>query len=274
VDRLACVSLPWFPLQILLQRQPEWRSFPVAVISRDEPSGELLWVNDAAWKSRVRPGLSYSAALSICRELRAAEVGAELIEQQIVALAKQLKKFSPAVEASREQPGIFWIDASGLQHLYPDLETWGAALQKELHLHQFLCNVVIGFGRFSSYALACSNHRAEVTVLPDRAQEQSSAAEVPLERLGISSSVRRSMNDLAIVTVGQFLALPLASVRRRFGIDAARLRDVAEERGWTPFSCEPDREPASRSIVLEDAISHTEPVLFLARGCSIRCSKS
>ena len=43
--RLACVNVPALPLQLLLQRHPEWRGAPVAVVAEDKAQGRILWVN-------------------------------------------------------------------------------------------------------------------------------------------------------------------------------------------------------------------------------------
>ncbi len=48
MGRLACISLPAFPLQLLLQRELLWRDRPVAVVKEDKPQAELLWVNERA----------------------------------------------------------------------------------------------------------------------------------------------------------------------------------------------------------------------------------
>lgn len=266
MDRLACVSLPWFPLQILLHRQPSWRSAPVAVVSRDEPSGELLWVNEPAWRARVRPGLRYSAALSICRELRAAEVSEQEIEEKIIELCEPMKRLSPAVEASRSEPGVFWLDASGLRYLYPQLEDWAAALRQALTDCGFDSNVAVGFHRFATYALACTPRAAGTVIFNQPEQERSAAAAVELERLGVDAAVLRSMGDLAVVTVADFLALPAAAIRRRFGSKAALLRELAEERTWTPFHREPNHDLPSRHLVFEEAVINSQALVFAARG--------
>ena len=42
MDRLACVNVDEFPLQILLRRRPEWASGAVAVVHDDRPGGQVL----------------------------------------------------------------------------------------------------------------------------------------------------------------------------------------------------------------------------------------
>ena len=65
MDRMACIDLPAFPLQLLLRRHPEWREHPAAVVDADKPQGVILWVNEHARSMRIRPGMRYAAGLSL-----------------------------------------------------------------------------------------------------------------------------------------------------------------------------------------------------------------
>ena len=73
-DRLACVDLPALALQLLLQRHPEWRAYPAAVVAEDKPQGLILQINERARRCGVLSGLRYAAAFSLARGLRAGEV--------------------------------------------------------------------------------------------------------------------------------------------------------------------------------------------------------
>jgi len=114
VARLACVDAPAFALQLLTRRRVEWRGLPAAVIDRDAPHGVILWANQAARDSGVLPGLRYAAALALCEGLRASEVELSEISQGIEEVCELLRRHSPHVEPSEEEPGVFWVDVSGL----------------------------------------------------------------------------------------------------------------------------------------------------------------
>ena len=114
VDRMACVDLPALPLQLLLRKYPDWRTRPAAVVDSDKPQGRLLWVNDKARSSRILPGMRYAAALSLNGDLRAAVVPANEIERAVGAIGKRMERFTPGVEPATDEPGVFWLDASGL----------------------------------------------------------------------------------------------------------------------------------------------------------------
>src|SRR5436189_6126027 len=92
-DRLACVNLPAFPLQLLLKRHPDWAAHPAAVVAEDKPQGLILWVNEIARKSGMLPGFRYAAGFSLNSALRAGEVPVADIEGAIETLTREFIRF-------------------------------------------------------------------------------------------------------------------------------------------------------------------------------------
>ena len=132
MERLACIDLPEFPLQILLSRHPEWKRLPAAVVAQDKPQGEILMVSPEARSAGVLPGMRYAAALSLAADLRVAEVPAGEVRIEVRELAGLLRRFSPEVEISREEPGVFWVNAAGLSGLFSSLDHWAHEIRAAL----------------------------------------------------------------------------------------------------------------------------------------------
>lgn len=228
MDRMACVELPAFPLQLLLKRHPDWAGRPVAVVDRDKPQGLVLWANDLARAARIRAGMRYSTGLSLARALHAGEVPPADVEQGVSAVLARLRRFSPGVEPCRDEPGVFWLDASGLSHLHASLRRWADEIAAALRACGFRAAVVVGFTRFGAYAIARTLTATEpVAVVRDPVRERALAGQTPLDRLGIDPALRDAMRKLGVRTVRAFLQLPSAGVRRRFGPEAQRLQQLA-----------------------------------------------
>ena len=122
MDRMACIDIRSLPLQLLLRQHPEWLNLPVAVLESDRPQGQVLWVNERARSCRILSGMSYAAALSLTGDLRAAVVSPEEAERAVSAIHRLLHEFSPGVEPGGvDEPGVFWLDASGLGALFESL---------------------------------------------------------------------------------------------------------------------------------------------------------
>src|SRR5690606_37326209 len=176
-------SLPALPLQLVCVRHPDWRGEPAAVVDRDHPQGRILWTNERAFHAGVRVGMRYSAALSLTGRLLARAVSSRELEKTVNALCARLGRFSPKVEPSPSDPGIFWLDASGLGSLYESLAEWAQRIREALSRHELLeANVVVGFRRFGTLVLAKAANRG-ILVLRDRAEEKAKAERVPIVRL-------------------------------------------------------------------------------------------
>ncbi len=258
-DRLACVDLPAFPLQLLLRREPDFRSGPAAVVDRDHPQGRVLWANEAARRRRVLPGRRYAAALGICPGLLAAEVPPEEIAAGVDEVARLLNRFSPAVEPAAHEPGTFWLDAAGLLRLHPSLLEWTERLHAALTAEALRNTVVCGFGRFGTYALArAAAARGGAHLIIDEDEERRRVARVPLERLGIAPKLRDGLTRLGVLTVGDFLLLPAEGLATRFGKEAERLHRTASGELTRPLTARPPSEPPVRRIAFEMPETSTE----------------
>jgi protein ImuB len=261
--RLACVDLPAFPLQLLLKRHPDWAGCPAAVVAEDKPQGLVLWVNEKAREFGVLPGLRYAAAFSLASTLRAGEVSLAESEGAIADLTERLLRFTPEVEPSSQEAGVFWLNGSGLQHLYASPRKWADAMREELRGQGFSLNLAVGFTRFGSYAVAKA--KEGITIFRDPAEEENAARAVPLNRLNIEPKFRDALFKLGVKTVGALLALPPGGLRERFGKEAHRLHRMAAGDLWTPLEPSVPEEPARQKYLLDEPDDDTTRLLFLIK---------
>ena len=260
---MACVELPAFPLQLLLKRHPDWMGRPVAVVDRDKPQGVILWMNEEARAARIRSGMRYSAGLSLAHTLHAGEVSPADVERGVTAIAGRLHRFSPDVEPSRDDPGVFWLNASGLSHLHASLGRWAREIVHSLRGHGFRATVAVGFTRFGTHAIARTLTSGEpVAVTPDPAFERMQAGRVRLSRLGIDPALRDGLHKLGVRTVQAFLQLPTGGIRRRFGPEAQRLHRLAAGDLWAPLQPMRIAEPLVARHDLDDPETDAVRLLF------------
>lgn len=263
MDRLACVDVPSLPLQLLLQRQPELKGFPAVVVEEDKPLGLVLWANEAARRCRVLPGMRYAAALSLVRELRAGVVDEESIAAGVSSLHERLCRFTPDVEPSKDEPGVFWLNASGLDPLYPSLLGWAERVREDLASAGFFSTVVVGFSRFGSWAVAKGRPGYGVMKTPEG--ERRMAAAVPLDRLRLAPKVRDHLARLGVTSVGQLVRLPSAGLRRRFGPEVHRVHQMASGQREEPLIPHRPPPPARAELLLDFAVTDSERLLFFVK---------
>lgn len=262
--RMACVDLPAFPLQLLLQRHPEWRDLAAAVVDEDRPQGVLLWVNERARAGRVLPGMRYAGALSLARDLRAGVISPAEINTEIEALTKRLRFFSPEVECSHDEPGTFWLGAAGLGLLHPEFPGWAELIRSDLRQAGYDGRVAVGFSRFGCYAAARSG--VEIAVFSDAEEERTAIRRIPIDRIACAADVRDTLARLGIFELGGFLDLPPSGIRRRFGEAALALHRRARGETWAPLSPEIPEEPHERNIVLDHPETDSARLLHAIEG--------
>jgi protein ImuB len=261
---LACLILPEFPLQLLLRRHTAWREHPVAVVDRDAAQGMILWSNESARAHRILPGMRYAAALSLLPSLRAGEVPANDVGSAIAALVDALRFYTPDIEPSRDEPGVFWLGASGLSLLYPSLARWASLVREDIIRAGYGATLVVGYTRIGTYASAknlSASPNPRPYVMETLEDERSRAACVSLSRLPLEPDVRDTLERLGITTLGGFLELPANGVRTRFGRDAHRFHQEASGALATPFQPLAPREPVTATVHLDDPETNLERLL-------------
>jgi len=261
--RLACVDLPAFPLQLLMRRHSDWAGYPAAVVAEDKPQGLVLWVNEKARQQGVLPGLRYAAAFSLASGLRAGEISSAESKKAVTDLSHGLMRFTPEVEPSAQEPGVFWLNGAGLERLYASPQQWAYAIHKDLRAQGFMVNLAIGFTRFGAYAVAKA--KEGITIFANSIEERSAARQVALSRLNIEPVFRDTLFKLGIKTVGGLLSLPPGGLRERFGKQAHRLYRMAAGDLWTPLEPQAPDEPVLQKYILDDPEDDTTRLLFLIK---------
>lgn len=267
MGRLACVDVPGLPLQLLCKRHPEWIGLPVAVIAEESLQARLLWVNERARQLRILPGDRYATALSLSGEVRAGVVRSDEIAAAVHQITDRLRDFSPEVEPSVEEPGVFWLDGNGLKRLFRSATAWARAIRDGLHELGFSARVVVGFTRYGTYAIARSSaaEAVEPLVFESLAQEERAARAAGLDRLGLPPEQRDDLTKLGVTTLGDFLALPAGGLRERFHEPAARVHDLASGTAWTPLQPMPPAERLAAGIDLDFSDDDLPRLLFLLK---------
>jgi protein ImuB len=263
VDRLACVNIPIFALQLLLQRRTEWSMQPVAIVADDKPQALIIYTNKRAANAGVAAGMRYAAALALAPALRADAVSSAEIDRAMSRITTALQKFSPKVEPSDSEPGVFWLDAGGLDRLYPSPASWAQAIRSALAKEGYRAAVAVGFSRFGTYAAARAfpNVRVFATAEDERLAVQA----IPLDRLHMAAEVREILRRLAVRSVGALLRLPPEGLLERFGPDLYRLHRLAAGALWTPLQPRPEHEPVRRTLVLDAPDADAGRLLFLIK---------
>lgn len=256
---MACVDLPAFPLQLLLRQHSDWRAHPAAVVDSDRPQGIILWVNEQARRCRILPGMRYAQGVSLAGALRAAVVPQADIDEAVAGIADRLRYFTPGVQPAvpTEEPGVFWLDARGLERLHESLGDWAGLIRSDLEQAGWYVRLAVGFSAFGTYAVSRSSRLVgseRFVVFTDPAVERSAARSVPLRRLGLAPLVRDALHRLGIEKLGDFIDLPPEGIGKRFGPEVERLHRMASGTLEVPLQPDHPQPPA----VCKQELDHPE----------------
>lgn len=238
--RIACVDVPAIALQLVLRAHEEWAKDPVVVVTDDRPRAPIVWANRAARQVAIHRGMSFSEAKALSSVLHAEVVPEQDVHAAIDAIFEKLILLCPHVEPALDQPGLFWLDPSGLGSMFGDLDRWANALRDVLRADRYISSIAVGFTR--GHALAIARVREGIFIAKDPEQERALSSRVLLSKLEIPTTLRDELALLGIHTVGELLALPGSQLRLRYGAAAARLHDFLSGKHWTPLL---PREPTA-----------------------------
>ena len=242
----VCVNVPALPLQLLLQRHPAWRQEPVAVVTEDRPQGVITWVNGQARRAGIVPGMRYATGVSLAPRLRAGVLSPAEITASVGRLSARLHDWTPGVESSGSEPGLFWLDATGVSRRYGSVHAWAHAVHAAIRALGLQATVVVGCSRFGVAAVAKA-HRG-VVVFADAGDEQAAVRQVSLLDLGLDPALREALTKLGVHTIAEFLRLPASGLHERFGAALAMLHCQIAGRQWESFQPIPPTMPLQESV--------------------------
>ena len=218
----GCISVRGLPLQILLRENPSWVGTPVAVTKEERPQSPIIALNREAREKGLAAGMRYASALSLVPALRARAVPADKIFEARESIARFLSAFTPDIEPCPFDADAFWVSVDGLRSLFASEARWIKSVEDALGTQGFRVNIVIGFTRFGTYAIARSRTRSHVFASPTDEKELMSRS--PIDILPLSQRTKSALRKLDVRSVQQFVSLPAGETVQRFGRDAALLR--------------------------------------------------
>lgn len=232
--------------------------------------------NDSAMRATGADVPALRVACADVPALREGLVSARALDDPRVtgaidALFDRLLTFSPHVEPSLAEPGLFWLDPNGLEPVHGDLARWTRGVHSTLTGTHRTVSVVAGFQRGRIYALARAHPGPRV--LRNAAEEARLTARVPLARLSVlAPALRDELALLGVHTVGDLLRLPITQVRVRYGAEAARVHDFLAGRTWSPLVPRAPAEPVTVEVEIEPPDADPARLLFGLKGALHRAA--
>ncbi len=205
----ACLFLPQLALDAAL-RDADDRDAPLALLDGPVQRRMLHAVSPSARALGLRPGMSFAAAQALGARCRFVELDPLAVERTRGLLAAWAYGYSSHV--SLALPHSILLEVGRSRALFGDWSRLQARLRRELQEKGFRHRIVSAPNPHAARVLANVHDDLDV----DRAGLQGALAPVPTGRAGLPAEHVQALVSMGLRRLGQLLALPRATVARRF----------------------------------------------------------
>jgi DNA polymerase-4 len=119
-----------FPIQTERLLDAELRDIPLAIVSSNQQNGTIVSLSGEARKEGLYEGLRTSRARKMSSSVRLLPYNSTLYSRMHHYIYKFLASYSPLVEPAR--PGQYYLDMTGMDNIYRNIENTGYEITKEI----------------------------------------------------------------------------------------------------------------------------------------------
>lgn len=226
--RVACLWIPHLGTALARRDEPSLAARPLATVSAGAGPARLVEVCRLAHLAGLGPGMALPEAHSLCPDLVLRPDRPDQRLQALELLLQAMAEVSVAVEPA--DLDRIWIDLSGLAPGLAEAGALGRALLSRAERATGLRGRIgLAAGKVLAQGLTQTMVRSEVLAVA-APHARGFLHGLPLRTLPLPPAAVLDLRRVGVLKVGQFAALPAASIRPRFGEDGWLAYLVA--RGW------------------------------------------
>ncbi|MDH6129933.1 DNA polymerase Y family protein [Kitasatospora sp. GP82] len=256
VPRVLVGWIPDWPVVAILGREPGPQD--LAVVTE---RGRILAASEAARHGGVRRGQKLRSAQALVADLVMHERDADAEAKLFEPVADAVAELAAHLEVLR--PGMLALPAPGAARFHGGEDVLAEKVVDAVEAAGHPCRVGIADGLLAGQLAA----RAGLVVPPGQAARF--LAPFPVAELA-DGKLADLLNRLGLVTVGQFAALPAASVADRFGQAGVAAHRLARGLGARPVVARPPGADLTAEQRFEQPFTVMEPLVFAARALAER----
>lgn len=212
----------WFSV-----RQPQLKNVPFVL--RAPSRGRMLIVaaNDLAERKGIRTGMALADARALLPELHALDDKPDLADELLTRIAEWCIRFTPVVAV--DPPDGLILDATGCSHLWGGDEAYGSDIIKKLNGRGYTVTMAMADTLGVAWAMARYGFRQAQNrpIIVESGRHLEALMLLPPESLRIEPDIVRKLHKLGLKQVKQFMNMPRASLRKRFGTHFLMRLDMA-----------------------------------------------
>lgn len=202
------LATDWFT-----RHQPQLKTVPFVLRTLVHSRMVITAANAVAEGKGIARGMVLADARAIMPDLVVHDDRPDLIPKLLARLAEWCIRFSPHVAI--DLPDGLMIDASGCAHLWGGDEHYVSSIASRLIGRGYEVRVAMTDTIGASWAVA--RFGKDALVIPSGFHQQALMS-LPPEALRVESEVSERLHKLGLHQVRQFINIPRASLRKRFGL--------------------------------------------------------
>ena len=261
MTRIACFSVPLFPLAARLRSEPDLLNEAVAIVDGNGNAAHVVAATRRARTKGIRAGLSLAQARTLLPKLIARARDAECERTAQEALFEAAETFSPRVEDAGE--GVVYVDVAGIARHYDSEEEMARSAIAAVAKVGLPARVGVAASKLAA-RVAAELPKTPVVVQPGN--ESAFLAPLPLTRLSPQLDAAATLSRWGLSSIGDLAGLPESEVASRLGEIGRELHYAA--RGIDPRPLIPRPQPPDfrEGMDLEWPLVALEPFLFIANA--------
>ncbi len=265
MSRLACLSVPLFPLAARLRAEPELAGKAMAVCEGSGTAARLVAASRAARGLGLKVGMTLAQARSILPDViaRGRDPLAERSAHE--ALLEAAAALSPRVQDLAADQAL--ADVDGMDRLFPgddgERELAHAAIRVAESLQ---LPVRVGIASTRLAARLAASRPGSPTVVPTGG-EADFLAPLPLTHLALERRLLTTLGRWGVATLGELARLPADRVASRLGPAGAAAHRAARGEDIRPLVPSEPPEVLAEGLEMEWPVVTVEPLLAALRPC-------
>ncbi|MBL7852844.1 MAG: DNA polymerase Y family protein [Cyclobacteriaceae bacterium] len=256
------LATDWFSLL-----NPEYKKMPFVL--RQPSHGRMIVsaVNAAAVRSGISCGMALADARALLPDLHVLDDEPDKIQRVLYKLAEWCMRFTPWV--ALDPPDGLFLDATGCAHLWGGEEKYVQEMTKKLTARGYTVRVAMADTPGAAWAVA---HYGKNPGVVPAGGHMEALLPLPPEALRLEPQVVERLHKLGLHHIKQFIHLPRAALRKRFGVGFLQQLDKAVGQELEPLQSIQPMEPYHERLpCLEPIVTATGIEIALKQLLEMLC---
>ncbi len=226
-QRFVSIWLQYFATDWFSLHQPERKQRPFVLRLPSHGRMIVTAANAQAEQNGISKNMALADARALVPNLDVADDEPEKIQRVLGKLAEWCIRFTPYV--ALDPPDGLLLDVTGCAHLWGDEERYLSDIVRKISARGYGVRAALTDTPGAAWAVA--RYAAQPGVVPPH-QHVSALLPLPPQALRLEPATTERLHKLGLHRIQQFINLPRASLRKRFGVPLLQQLDRATGQEW------------------------------------------